>query len=136
VLKNILKAKPFPALEFLTDTGHQYRIEGEFDQYTNVTVLDRSSQKQVVAELQQLLLDLKVNPEIVYEAEEFGNLSRGDVEAALNRDYVSARPSLDPEVSGDEGEGADYLFVYLRSVFTVIQNANSEGLMVVFTLNI
>ncbi len=135
-LKNILKAKPFPALEFLTDTGHQYQIKGEFDQETKVTVLDQSSQKQVTAELQQLFLDLKANPGIVYEAEDFGNLSEGDVEAALNRDYVSARPSLDSKVRGDEGEGADYLFVYLRSVFTVIQNAHSEELMVVYALEL
>ena len=135
-LKNILRAKPFPALEFLTDTGHQYQLKGEFGQDTLVTVLDRSSQKQVIAELQQLFLDLKANPDIVYEAEDFGHLSDGDVETALNHDYVSAQPSVDPGVRGDEGEGADYLFVYLRSVFTVIQNANSEGLMVVYSLEL
>jgi hypothetical protein len=135
-LKNILKAKPFPALEFLTDTGHQYHLKGEFDQDIKVTVLDHSSQKQVIAELQQLFLDLKANPDLVYEAEDFGNLSEGDVEAALNRDYVSAQPSVDIHVRGDEGEGADYLFVYLRSLLTVIQNANSERLMVVYELEL
>ena len=133
---NILEAKPFPALAFLTDAGHQYEIQGEFDQKTTVTVLDQSSQKQAIAQLQQLLLDLKESPEIVYDAEEFGHLSEGDVEAALNREYVSAMPYLDQEVFGDEGEGADYLFVYLRSVLQVIQNANSEGLMVIYSLEL
>jgi hypothetical protein len=135
-LNNILKTIPFPALEFLTYTGHQYQFKGEFGQDIMVTVLDRSSQKQVIAELQQLFFELKENPDIVYEAEDFGYLDEGDVEAALNRDYVSARPSLDPEVKGDEGGGADYLFVYLRSVLTVIQNANSEGMMVVYELEL
>jgi hypothetical protein len=133
---NILEANPFPALAFLTDAGHQYEIHGEFDQKTTVTVLDQSSQKQVIAQLQQLLLDLKESPEIVYDAEEFGHLSEGDVEAALNREYVSAMPYRDQEVFGDEGEGADYLFVYLRSVLQVIQNANSEGLMVIYSLEL
>nr|WP_314860315.1 hypothetical protein [uncultured Undibacterium sp.] len=134
-LKNILKAKPLPALEIITDTGHQYQIKGEFGQDL-VSVLECSSQKQVIAELQQLFLDLKEDPDVVYEAEDFGNLSEGDVEAALNHDYVSAQPSVDPQVRGDDGEGADYLFVYLRSVLTVIQNANSEGLVVVYSLEL
>jgi hypothetical protein len=70
----------------------------------------------------------------VYEAEDYGCLGEGDVEAALNREYVSAQPWFDPEVKGDEGQSADYLFVYLRSVLTVIQNANLEGLLVVYEL--
>jgi hypothetical protein len=135
-LMNILEVKPFPALAFLTDAGHQYEIQGDFYKNTTVTVLDQSSQKQVIAQLQQLLLDLKESPEIVYDAEEFGHLSEGDVEAALNREYVSAMPYRDQEVFGDEGEGADYLFVYLRSVLQVIQNANSEGLMVIYSLEL
>jgi len=135
-LKKILKTKPYPALEFLTDTGHQYQFKGEFDQDILVTVLDHATQKQVVAELLQLFRDLKANPDVVYEAEEFGNLCDGEVEAALDRDYVSATPSVDPQVSGDEGEGADYLFAYLRSVLTVIQNATSEGLVVIYELEL
>lgn len=133
-LNNILKANPLSALEFLTWTGYQYRLKGEFDQDILVTVLDRTRQNQVIAELQQLFADLKANPEIVYEAEDYGCLGEGDVEAALNREYVSAQPWFDPEVNGGEGQSADYLFVYLRSVLTVIQNANLEGLMVVYEL--
>jgi hypothetical protein len=133
-LNNILDIRPFPALEFLTWTGHQYQLKGEFDADIMVTVLDQTRQKQVISELQQLFLDLKANPEIVYEAEDYGYLDEGYVEAALERDYTCARPSSDPKVSGDEGQSADYLFVYLRSVLSVIQNANSEGLMVVYEM--
>lgn len=135
-LKGILKAKSFPALEFLTDTGHQYRLDGEFGQDVDVTVLDHARQKQVIAELQQLFFELQANPDVVYQAEDFGVLGDGDVEAALDRDYVSAMPCVDPNVLGDEGEGADYLFVYLRSVLMVIRNAYSEGLMVIYALEI
>ncbi|MGZ5201911.1 MAG: hypothetical protein ACXWC4_19300 [Telluria sp.] len=135
-LKNILKLKPFPAIEFLTDTGHQYRLKGEFGQELRVTVLDRARQAQVIAALHQLLIDLKANPDVVYEAEDFGHLMDGDVEAALDHDYVSASPAYDREVRGNDGEGADYLFVYLRSVLKVIQNAYEEGLVVVYQLEL
>jgi len=135
-VKNILRAIPYPALESLSDTGHRYQFKGEFGQDINVTILDHSSQKQVIADLQQLFLDLKAAPEVVYDAEDFGCLSEGDVEAALERDYVSSRPSTDRNVLGDEGEGADYLFVYLRSVLTVIQNASAEDLFVVYELEL
>lgn len=133
-LAEILKAKPFPALEFLTDTGHDYSFPGEHGEESLVTVLDRARQEEVIAAFQQLFGDLTAAPEIVYEAENFGHLCDGDVEAALARDYVSASPSLDSAIYGDEGEGADYMFAYLRSVLKVIQNAHAEGKVAVYQL--
>lgn len=80
--------------------------------------------------------ELAVNPDAAYDAEEFGIYSDGEVEAALQRDYVCPNPAFDPHVSGDEGQSADYLFVYLRSILEVMQNANAEGLAVVHVLEI
>ena len=135
-LKEVLKAKPFTALGFLTDTGHQYVLKGQSTQSLRVTVLDRPQQERTIAEFRQLFLDLAADPNAVYAAEKFGCLRAGDVEAALDRDYVSAMPAFDRTVSGDEGLGADYLFVYLRSVLTVIQNAYAEGKIVIHQLEL
>jgi hypothetical protein len=37
---------------------------------------------------------------------------------------------------GDEGQSAEYLFVYLRSILEVVKNANASGLVVVHVLEI
>jgi hypothetical protein len=99
-------------------------------------VFDAIEQKQVISELKQLLLRLAANPDAVYDAEESGNFCDGDVEKALKRDYVSANPALDPLVMGDEGSSADYLFVFLRSILAVFENATAEDLMVVHELRV
>jgi hypothetical protein len=39
-------------------------------------------------------------------------------------------------VAGDEGQSADYLFTYLRSILAVIENAHAEGLWAVHVLEI
>jgi len=57
--------------------------------------------------------------------------------AALARDYVSSKPAYDyGNVRGDEGQGADYLFTWLRSVLRVIEVAHAEGRSVVHVLEI
>ncbi|HEX8613715.1 MAG TPA: hypothetical protein VF800_20750 [Telluria sp.] len=128
----ILAAFDFPALTFLTDSGQQYAFEGEYGT-TLVEVLDAEKQRAVIAQMNALFAALKANPVIAYEAETFGHLCEDDIEKALARDYVSASPYADTEVYGDEGDTADYLFTYLRSVLKVVENALDEGLVVIFS---
>jgi hypothetical protein len=45
-------------------------------------------------------------------------------------------PGYDRCVNGDEGLGADYLFVYLRSLLAVIENGHAEGKTVVYQLEV
>ncbi|NIA00153.1 hypothetical protein [Massilia sp. CCM 8734] len=129
---NILAAFDFPALSFLTDSGQQYAFEGEYGT-TLVEVLDADKQRAVITQMNALFDALKANPMIAYEAEDFGHLSEDDIEKALARDYVSASPYADTNVWGDEGDTADYLFTYLRSVLKVVENALDEGLLVIFS---
>jgi hypothetical protein len=72
----------------------------------------------------------------VYDADEAGVFSGRDVEAALARDYVSTNPALDRQVRGDEGEGADYLFTYLRSVLALLRTAQGQELSVAHALTV
>ncbi|NHZ37869.1 hypothetical protein [Massilia rubra] len=129
---NILAAFDFPALSFLTDSGQRYAFEGEYGT-TLVEVLDADKQRAVITQMNALFDALKANPMIAYEAEDFGHLSEDDIEKALARDYVSASPYADTNVWGDEGDTADYLFTYLRSVLKVVENALDEGLLVIFS---
>lgn len=131
-LGEILAMFDFPALAFLTDSGQQYALEGEYGTML-VEVLDAEKQRAVVLQMNALLAALKATPMIAYEAETDGHLSEGDIETALARDYVSSRPYADTEVYGDEGDTADYVFTYLRSVLKVVENALDEGLLVVFS---
>ncbi|RSZ59996.1 hypothetical protein HF313_14870 [Massilia atriviolacea] len=129
---DILANFDFPALTFLTDSGQQYAFEGEYGT-TLVEVLDAQKQRAVIEQMNALFAALRADPSIAYDAETFGHLSDGDIENALARDYVSGRPYADTQVYGDEGDTADYLFTYLRSVLKVVENALEEGLLVIYS---
>ncbi|CUI09178.1 hypothetical protein LXA47_21850 [Massilia sp. P8910] len=130
---NILASFDLPALVFLTDGGQQYAYEGEYGVH-GVEVLDAARQRAVIAQMNELFAALKADPMIVYNAEEYGHLSDNDVEDALARDYVCAAPYPNAQVRGDDGESADYMFVFLRSVLRVVENALDEGLLVVHSV--
>jgi hypothetical protein len=132
---DILATFDFPALTFLTDSGQQYAFDGEYGTIL-VEVLDADKQRAVIEQMHALFDALKADPMIAYEAETYGHLSDDDIENALARDYVSASPYADSQVLGDEGDTADYLFTYLRSVLKVVQNALDEGLLVVFSVEV
>ena len=71
------------------------------------------------------------------KADDAGNIDVDDAAKALARDYVSSKPAYDyGNVRGDEGEGADYLFTWLRSVLRVIEVALSEGRAVIQVLKV
>ena len=71
---------------------------------------------------------------IVCDADAAGMNSTDEVLEAAQRDYVSERPGLDHQVRGDEGEGADYLFTWLRSIRAVLQEARAKHLAVAHVL--
>jgi len=107
-IRNLLRTGDFSAIQFLTDSGHEYKFESEHGS-TSVALVTPTQQVQVIAELKRLMSELAANPGAAYDAEEFGIYSDGDVEAALQRDYVCPQPAFDPHVVGDEGQSADYL---------------------------
>ncbi|MDB4908064.1 MAG: hypothetical protein JWO05_2848 [Gemmatimonadetes bacterium] len=129
--------RSFPAgtaLQFLEDSG-QYRFETELG-LTAVTVLDSAAVDAAAEQLDQLLSNLAADPIRVYFADDGGIFGDGEVEAALARDYVSANPAFDRQVGGDDGEGADYLFTYLRSMLALLRTAQAQQLSVVHSLRV
>lgn len=134
VVKALVEALDLPSLGFLADRG-QYMFETE-DGSTAVTVLEPASLSSVAAALRHLLERVRENPMLAMDADTDGSMMGvEEVAAAVARDYVSARPSYDyKNVRGDEGQGADYLFTWLRSVLRVIELAQSEGRAVIHKL--
>lgn len=136
LLQHLLERCDFNRLQFLTGKIHRYNFEHEYGSFSRISVIDPAELDEVIAELEQLLVVLKDNAEIVYDADDVGVFSDGEVELALERDYVSANPAYDPRVAGDEGQSADYLFVLLRSILVVLKNAKDAGMVVIHWLRI
>lgn len=135
-IKNLLENCGFASLDFLTDCGHHFSFDNEYGSQYHISVLNDTQQNQAITELQQLMAMLIDNPNIVYDAEEFGVLSDGEVEQALARDYISSNPAFDPKVECDEGQSADYLCVFLRSILEILKSARAEGRNVIHVLKI
>jgi hypothetical protein len=134
LMRNLLDSAPdYPALQFLTDKGHTHTFETEYGS-TSVSMLDATGVAAAVAQFDGLLSSMKEAPDRVYEADHGGIFSDQDVETAAARDYVSAKPAYDDQVWGDEGQSADYLFTYLRSVLAVLRSAQEQGLSVVHVM--
>jgi hypothetical protein len=134
--RNLLRSAPTAtALQFLSDRGHAYRFETEYG-FTAVSVLDAGAIAAAAEQLDQLLSVLRADPARACDADEAGMFSDGDAEAALARDYLSATPAYDSQVRGDEGEGADYLFTYLRSILALLRAAQGQKLSVVHSLTV
>jgi hypothetical protein len=135
-VKALLEAIDLPSLAFLSDKA-QYRFESE-DGFTGLTVLDPSSLPAVMSDLRRLLERVREDPMLAMHADQAGCLfGVDDVAKALARDYVSAKPAFDyGNVRGDEGEGADYLFTWLRSVLRVMELAQAEGRAVIHELKV
>jgi hypothetical protein len=134
-VKALLEAVDLPSLGFLSDRG-QHKFETEYG-FTAVTVLDPSSLSSVASDLKHLLELVRENPRLAMDADSNGDTGVEDVATALSRDYVSSNPAYDyGNVRGDEGEGADYLFTWLRSVLRVVEVALSEGRAVIHELRV
>ncbi|MDN3578385.1 hypothetical protein QWZ03_16570 [Chitinimonas viridis] len=135
--KALLEHGDFPAIAFLGDASScQYSFEGEYGDITRITIVNPTQQAQVIADFERLISDLIKNPDVAYDIGDLNVYSDGDVEAALERDYVSSSPAFDKNVKGEDGESADYLFVFLRSILEVFKNAKSLGQSVVHVLYI
>jgi hypothetical protein len=134
--KALIEAVDLPSLSFLSDQG-QHRFETEHD-FTAVTILQPSSVASVAADLRRLLEGVRNDPMLAMDADSSGCLDGvDDVARAVARDYVSSMPAFDyGNVRGDEGQGADYLFTWLRSILRVLEAAHSRGRAVVHELKV
>lgn len=132
--KALVEAAELPSLSFLSDQG-QHRFDTEHG-YTCVSILNGAELSTVAADLKKLLELVHANPMLAMRADFDGSLIDVDnVAKALARDYVSSKPAFDyGNVVGDEGQGADYLFTWLRSILRVAEGALSEGRAVVHEL--
>ena len=131
----LLEAVGLPSLAFLTDQG-QHKFETEYG-YTAVTILNPSSLSSVAADLKRLLELVREDPRLAMEADTGGCIDVDEAAKALARDYVSSKPAYDyGNVRDDDGQGADYLFTWLRSVLRVVEVALSEGRAVIHVLKV
>ena len=135
-LKALLDAVDLPSLGFLTEHG-QYKFETEHG-FTAVTVLEPSSLPSVASDLRRLLELVRENPMLAMDADTDGIMSGvEDVSTAVTRDYVTPNPTYDyRNVQGDEGQGPDYFFTWLRSILRVIEVAHAEGRSVIHELKV
>jgi hypothetical protein len=136
VAKSLIQAANLPSLRFLTGEGGQ-RFETEHG-YCCVSVLAGANLAAAVSELRRLLEFVKEDPMRAMDADVGGCLDgTAAVIKALSRDYVSSRPASDyGNVSGDDGQGEDYLFTWLRSVLRVAEGALSDGRAFVHELTV
>jgi hypothetical protein len=134
--KALLEAVDLPSLGFLSDRGqHMFETEHGF---TAVTVLPPASLSAVATDLRKLLERVKAEPMLALHADTDGSMYGVDeIEEALARDYVTSRPAFDyRNVRGDEGQGPDYFFVWLRSILRVVEVALARGQAVVHKLKV
>lgn len=130
----ILSRLNLPALAFLTDGGTENLLPTEGCKH-GYAIIDSARQPEVIAQFHELFARLKENPMLAAD-DDYGIYDDDQIAPALARDYVSANPCYDYlNVDGEDGQSADYLFVYLRSVLAVIENAKVAGLWAVHRLN-
>jgi len=136
VVKALLEAVDLPSLGFLAESGQQ-RFETEHG-FTEVTVLDSARASAAASDLRRLLELVRANPMLAMDADTDGSMfGVEEVASALARDYVSSRPAFDYQnVRGDDGQGADYLFTWLRSVLRVLERAHADGRIVIHELKV
>ena len=131
---NLLASLPdTSALQFLTFEATTRKFEDEHG-FTAVSILDAPAVERAARQLAQVLVTVQDQPMLLYDADKGGVLY--DVESVLARDYVSKTPAYDQQVRGDEGQSADYLLTYLRSVLALLRTAQKERLGVVHGLTV
>jgi len=132
----LVEAVGLPSLGFLSERG-QYRFETEHS-FTAVTVFAPSDLPSVASDLRQLLDRVKADPMLALRADTDGSMYGVDeIAEALARDYVSSMPAFDyGNVRGDEGQGPDYFFTWLRSILRVVEVALARGQAVVHELTV
>lgn len=135
ITKKLLESFPdASALQFLTDEAMTIKFEDEYG-FTAVSALDPPAVTRAAGRLAEMLAALKAEPMRVYDADYAGVLY-DDVGEALARDYTSNNPRFDGQVGGDEGQSADYLCTYWRSMLALLRTAEREGAGVVHSLKV
>jgi hypothetical protein len=130
MLGHLLDRVDLPALGCLRLQHEDASFEDEHGR-SSVSILRDGRLAAAADAMANLLAALRAEPSIVYDAEFAGIFSDDDVEVALARDYISEQPAFDyGNVRGDEGESADYLMVWLRSIAAVMGSARQQGLAV------
>ena len=134
--KNLIEAVGLPSLGFLSDRG-QHRFETEHG-FTAVTVLAPSALSAVASDLRHLLERVKAEPMLALHADTDSSMfGLEEIAAAVARDYVSSTPAFDyGNVRGDEGQGPDYYFTWLRSILRVVEVAQARSQAVVHELKV
>lgn len=128
----MLEKLNLPALAFLTVDGSEKLLPTEGDRH-GYTIIDSARQPEVIAQFHAFFAQLKADHML---AEDYaGMYGYDEILPALGRAYVSAQPAYDRQVWGEDGQSADYLFTFLRSILAVIENARTEGLWVVHELS-
>jgi hypothetical protein len=132
----LVEAVEIPSLRFLSDEG-QYKFETEYG-FTAVTVLEPSVLPAVASDLRRLLERVKADPDLALGADTDGSMfGLEEVAAAVARDYVCWNPTYDyKNVRGDEGQGPDYFFTWLRSILRVVEVAQSREQAVIHELKV
>jgi hypothetical protein len=128
----ILEKLNLPALAFLTVDGAENLLRTEDGQH-GYTIIDSARQPEVIAQFHAFFAQLKAEHMLAEDYE--GRYGYDEILPALARDYVSSQPAYDPQVWGEDGQSADYLFTFLRSILAVIENARAEGLWAVHELS-
>ncbi len=134
--KALVEAVKLPSLRFLSDEG-QYRFETEYG-FTVVTIFEPGVLPGIASDLRRLIERVREDPDLALDADTDGSMfGREEVAAAVARDYVSSNPAYDyKNVRGDEGQGPDYYFTWLRSVLRVIEVGMSRGRAVIHELKV
>lgn len=134
--KALVEAFELPSLRFLSDEG-QYRFETEHG-FTAVTVFHPDALPGIASDLRRLIERVREDPDLALDADTDGSMfGREEVAAAVARDYVSSNPAYDyKNVRGDEGQGPDYFFTWLRSILRVMEVGLASGRAVIHELKV
>ncbi len=133
--KALVEAVELPSLRFLSDEG-QYRFETEHG-FTAVTVFDPAALAGIASDFRRLIERVREDPDLALDADTDGSMGREEVAAAVARDYVSSNPAYDyKNVRGDEGQGPDYFFTWLRSILRVVEVGRATGRAVIHVLKV
>lgn len=131
----MIEALSLPSLSFLGAERHQYVFADEHGS-TSISIIKNDEFGPVLADFDRLFSALSSDPEILIDADMDGCCTVEDMASELARNYVSTNPAFDRNIRDDEGQGASYLIVYLRSVQALLKSAYTNKCAVIHMLKI
>jgi hypothetical protein len=121
-----LQAKTFPFEEIQVGEG-----EYAFIQHLRYVVLETPLISSTASNIRSFLQWSEANIESVASVLET-ECSREDLEISLRAQTISFRPDFyHPTLRFDEGVGPEYLYLYLRSLLTLLEEAQARSCFVV-----